>query len=44
MCEVERVDTEENIAYTNIGQIEFDYLVMATGSETNFFGLEELEE
>lgn len=44
MCEVERVDTGENVAYTNIGTIEFDYLVMATGSETNFFGMEELEE
>lgn len=44
MCEVERVDTTGNVAYTNIGTIDFDYLVMATGSETNFFGMEELEE
>lgn len=44
MCEVERIDPHEKIAYTNIGEIDFDYLVLATGSETNFFGMQELED
>ncbi|MEM6799828.1 MAG: NAD(P)/FAD-dependent oxidoreductase [Bacteroidota bacterium] len=43
MCEVEKIDHSEKRAHTNIGYIEYDYLVMATGSETNFFGMEELE-
>lgn len=44
MCEVERIEHEEKVAYTNIGEIEYDYLVLATGSETNFFGMKELED
>ena len=28
---------------TNIGDLSYDYLVVATGSETNFFGNEEIE-
>jgi len=29
---------EENLAVTDIGSLEYDYLVLATGSKTNFFG------
>ncbi|MAY83024.1 MAG: FAD-dependent oxidoreductase [Flavobacteriales bacterium] len=43
MAEVEEVKTEENILQTNIGDVEYDYLVVATGATTNFFGNKELE-
>lgn len=38
MAEVIRIDPENKIAYTSIGEIDFDYLAIATGSYTNFFG------
>ncbi|MES2484428.1 MAG: FAD-dependent oxidoreductase, partial [Bacteroidota bacterium] len=39
---VESISPELNIVKTNIGDIYYDYLVIATGSDTNFFGNEEL--
>jgi NADH dehydrogenase len=39
MAEVESVDPEEKWIQTSIGAIRYDYLVVATGSKTNFFGL-----
>lgn len=44
MAEVEAVDTSNNILQTSIGEIKYDYLVIATGSATNFFGLKEIEQ
>lgn len=41
---VERVDPLQKMVYTNIGNLSFDYLVMATGTETNFFGNEQIAE
>src|SRR5438046_2718663 len=38
LAEVERVNPENNTLTTNIGTIYFDYLIIATGSNTNFFG------
>lgn len=38
MAEVKGVNTAENLLDTNIGQIRYDYLAIATGSNTNFFG------
>ncbi len=35
---VEAIDTENNKVETNIGTLKFDYLVVASGSTTNFFG------
>ncbi|HEY0668682.1 MAG TPA: FAD-dependent oxidoreductase, partial [Sphingobacteriaceae bacterium] len=32
-----------NIVQSTIGEIEYDYLVLATGSDTNFFGQKEIE-
>lgn len=37
MAEVLSVDTTINKVHTNIGEITYDYLVIATGSMTNFF-------
>lgn len=43
LAEVEEIDTEKKKVKTNIGNLKFDYLVLATGSETNFFGNAEIE-
>lgn len=40
---VETINAEKNTVTTNIGDIHYDYLVIATGSDTNFFGNKELE-
>lgn len=44
MADVERVDPARNVVQTNIGDIHYDHLVLATGSLTNFFGLTSIEE
>lgn len=38
MADVLRVDTAAQKVLTNIGDFEYDYLVIATGADTNFFG------
>jgi NADH:ubiquinone reductase (H+-translocating) len=43
LAEVQRINTESNTVSTNIGEITYDYLVVATGSNTNFFGNSEIE-
>jgi NADH dehydrogenase len=43
LAHVESIDSETNIVKTSIGDINYDYLVIATGSNTNFFGNKELE-
>ncbi len=43
MAEVHRIDDEAKEVHTSIGPIHFDYLVLATGSNTNFFGNAEIE-
>lgn len=43
MAEVQRIDVKDKVVYTSIGEITFDYLVVATGSRTNFFGMDEIE-
>ena len=44
MAEVSEVIAEKKLVVTNIGTIDYDYLVLATGTTTNFFGMKELEE
>jgi NADH:ubiquinone reductase (H+-translocating) len=44
MAQVYEVVTEQNKLRTSIGEIHFDYLVLATGSTTNFFGMHDVEE
>jgi NADH dehydrogenase len=41
--EVTHIDTATNTVDTTIGSIKYDYLVIATGSTTNFFGNKEVE-
>ncbi|PKP09523.1 MAG: FAD-dependent oxidoreductase [Bacteroidetes bacterium HGW-Bacteroidetes-4] len=43
MVKVESVDTEKNQVITNLGAVGYDFLVIATGSSTNFFGLKNIE-
>lgn len=43
LAEVRRINPDKRILQTNIGEIDYDYLVVATGSETNFFGNENIE-
>lgn len=43
VANVEHVDPEKNVIQSNIGEIKYDYLVIATGSTTNFFGNEMIE-
>jgi NADH dehydrogenase len=43
LAHVESINAEANTVKTNIGDISYDYLVIATGSNTNFFGNEQLE-
>jgi NADH dehydrogenase len=42
-AEVTGVNPEKNTIDTTIGEIAYDYLVIATGSTTNFFGNKEIE-
>ncbi|MEM6893703.1 MAG: NAD(P)/FAD-dependent oxidoreductase [Bacteroidota bacterium] len=44
LAEVLQVDTSAQTLQTNIGKIAYDYLVVATGSETNFFGNQNIME
>ena len=43
LAEVREIDAENNIIYADIGELKFDYLVIATGSKTNYFGNKEIE-
>ena len=43
LANVEEIDTSNNKLKTNIGELKFDYLVIASGSTTNFFGNSEVE-
>lgn len=38
MGEVQNIDPDKKIINTEIGKLAYDYLVIATGSRTNFFG------
>ncbi|WGK64281.1 NAD(P)/FAD-dependent oxidoreductase [Croceiramulus getboli] len=43
MAEVTRIDPEEQCVHTDIGPVSYHYLVLATGTRTNFFGNEDIE-
>lgn len=40
---VESIDTSKKVVHTNSGQFVYDYLVIATGCRSNFFGNENIE-
>ena len=44
MGEALSIDTQQQILRTNTGDIEYDYLVLATGTTNNFFNMPELRE
>ena len=44
MSEVEKIDCDEKEVHTNIGEITYDHLVIATGTKTNLFGFEKLRD
>ena len=41
--EVKQINAEENSIETSIGSVKYDYLVIATGAVTNFYGMAEVE-
>jgi NADH dehydrogenase len=43
VAEVTRINPEKNTIDSSIGEIKYDYLVIATGSTTNFFGNKDVE-
>ncbi|WP_210465698.1 NAD(P)/FAD-dependent oxidoreductase [Rufibacter roseolus] len=44
LAEVQCVNTQEQLVETNIGLIRYDYLVIATGATTNYFGDKQMEQ
>lgn len=42
MCNVESVDTANKRVATSVGDVEYDYLVVAAGCKTNYFGNDRL--
>ncbi|MBV6644378.1 MAG: NAD(P)/FAD-dependent oxidoreductase [Cyclobacteriaceae bacterium] len=44
MAAVESIDRGQQEVQTNLGSLHYDYLVIATGSKTNFFGNEKIED
>ncbi|MDN3551157.1 NAD(P)/FAD-dependent oxidoreductase [Mucilaginibacter aquaedulcis] len=43
IAEVTKINAESNTLDTTIGPVAYDYLVIATGSTTNFFGNKDIE-
>ncbi|WP_034044864.1 NAD(P)/FAD-dependent oxidoreductase [Wocania ichthyoenteri] len=43
LANVDEIDAKNNTVITNIGNLKFDYLVVASGSKTNYFGNAEVE-
>ena len=44
MAEVETVDPETKTVFTSIGELHYDYLVIATGSQPNYFNFENIKD
>ncbi|NVO20583.1 MAG: NAD(P)/FAD-dependent oxidoreductase [Bacteroidetes bacterium] len=42
IASVSSVDTEKQVILTSLGMIRYDFLVLATGTTTNFFGMEHI--
>lgn len=43
MAQVKEIDPDKQIIRADIGELSYDYLVVATGSKTNYFGNREME-
>ena len=44
MGKVHQIDADQQLVYTSIGSLHYDYIVIATGADTNSFGMEDLKE
>ncbi len=44
MAKAEGVDRERKVVLTNHGEVPYDYLVLAAGATTNYFGMKSVEE
>ena len=44
MAKAQSVDQARNVLITNHGEISYDYLILAAGTTTNFFGMKEVEQ
>lgn len=43
LAEVVKINPVTNTVQTNVGEVQYDFLVLATGAATNFFGNKQLE-
>lgn len=43
MAEVTNIDASENTIETSIGKVKYDYLVLANGATTNYYGMQDVE-
>jgi NADH dehydrogenase len=43
MAEVKKINPEENYLDTNLGSLKYDYLIIASGSKSNFHGNENIQ-
>ena len=43
MANITEIDVKRQVIHADIGELSYDYLVIATGSKTNFFGNKEME-
>lgn len=43
MADVLKIEVDEKQVITDIGTVNYDYLIVATGSDTNYFGLEDVQ-
>ncbi len=44
ITEVTHIDKQKNLIVTPLGDVAYDYLVIATGLDTNFFGMEGIKQ
>jgi NADH dehydrogenase len=44
MAEVNKILPDEKCIHTSIGNLHYDHLILATGSMTNFYGMEDIKE
>lgn len=44
MAKAQGIDQERDVVLTNHGEVHYDYLILAAGATTNFFGMKNVEE
>lgn len=43
LADVKEIDAKQNLVLSDIGDLQYDYLIIATGTKTNYFGNKEIE-